>query len=258
MRMLLRSQLEELARTFTRGNAGHMEKVYLQDIVLHSIYREVVDELVFKGGTALHRFYNLDRFSEDLDFTATKEIDLVKLLESAGRQLRNFGTEAERIQSQEEADSFMARFGIRGPLYAGNELSLGYLRIEVNKGAEAETPVLKRYAPHFPDIPAFEIVTLTAEEILAEKIRALSTRTQARDLYDTYHLLQRGTRIDVGLVAKKLSRYHLEYDPATLLGGAEKARKSWEYLESLTYSRLPEFEVALGMLKASIESSGKG
>lgn len=254
---MLRPQLEELARTFTRGNAGQIEKLYLQDIVLHSTYRRVADELVLKGGTALHKLYNLDRFSEALDFTAVKRVDFARLLESVERDLKSFGTQAEKSRQGEDADSFKARLGIRGPLYTGSELSLSYLRIEVNKRAGAEKPIVKRYAPNFPDIPAFEVLALTEEEILTEKIRALSTRIQARDLYDAYHLLHKGIRIDPELAERKLRHYGLEYDPDKLLERAEKVRRSWAGLRALVYSRLPGFDQALDMLRAGIGSEAE-
>ncbi len=44
---------------------GNAEKDYLIDIVLLLISRNTKDELVFKGGTCLYKFHNLDRFSED-------------------------------------------------------------------------------------------------------------------------------------------------------------------------------------------------
>ncbi len=44
---------------------------YFQDIALFNISREFGDKLVFKGGTCLYKVYQLNRFSEDLDFSAT-------------------------------------------------------------------------------------------------------------------------------------------------------------------------------------------
>lgn len=255
--MLLRSQLEDLAETFTNGNTGHMEKLYLQDIALYSIYREVVDELVFKGGTALLKLYNLDRFSEDLDFVTTGEIDFDKILKSSERSLDSFGANVEGVESEESEDTFKARLGVRGPLYTGDELSLSFIRIEINRKAGAENPIIKRYTPNFPDIPAFEILTLTEEEILAEKIRGLTTRNRPRDLYDAYHLLDKGVKIDRNLVEKKLDYYDLDFDPESLLEEARKTRKNWEDLENLIYSRLPEFEKAFDLLATSIWENEK-
>ncbi len=86
---------------------------------------------------------------------------------------------------------------------------------------------------------------------------SLSTRTQARDLYDSYHLLEKGIGIDAKLVERKLSRYGLVYDPARLLERAGKMRKSWAGLGNLVYSRLPEFDHALEVLRAGIQGTGK-
>lgn len=69
--MLSRPELKRVAATLTRGNVGHAEKLYLQDIILSTVSRETAGHLVFKGGTAHLNCYQLDRFSEDLDFTAT-------------------------------------------------------------------------------------------------------------------------------------------------------------------------------------------
>ncbi len=46
-----------------------LEKDYLLALLLYEIYNEFDDELIFKGGTSLKYFYNLNRFSEDLDFS---------------------------------------------------------------------------------------------------------------------------------------------------------------------------------------------
>ena len=42
------------------------------------------------------------------------------------------------------------------------------------------------------------------KEIMSEKIRALMTRTKARDLYDIYFLVRKNVKLDTQLVAKKL------------------------------------------------------
>jgi predicted nucleotidyltransferase component of viral defense system len=68
-------------RTLARQDgvtAGLAEKNYVNSWILYGIYNsQLKDALVFKGGTALSKLYfpELWRFSEDLDFTATTEID---------------------------------------------------------------------------------------------------------------------------------------------------------------------------------------
>jgi len=57
-----------------------MLKEYLQNHVLQAIYNNKdTQKLVFYGGTALRKIYNLDRMSEDLDFESQEKIDLEKV-----------------------------------------------------------------------------------------------------------------------------------------------------------------------------------
>lgn len=254
--MLRRRDLERLSSTVSNGNVGHAEKLYLQDIVLATVSRETVDEIVFKGGTALLKFSQLDRFSEDLDFTAREDIDLGDLVGKAVRDLENYGaTVAER--TDEETDrSYHARLGIEGPLYTGERRSLSFVRIEVNTASSVSTVRTRRYTPQFPDLRAFDLAVLDEAEILAEKVRALMTRDQPRDLYDASHLLGRSVPIDPALVQEKLDYYDLEYEPESVLDAARELESSWETLEPLVYSRLPPFETALEALERGLDAPG--
>jgi len=77
--MITKQEIKDYAK-LKRLNLGQAEKEYFQDIVLFVIYESSGREVVFKGGTAMNRCYNLNRFSEDLDFTA-KKAALSKVLE---------------------------------------------------------------------------------------------------------------------------------------------------------------------------------
>jgi predicted nucleotidyltransferase component of viral defense system len=251
--VLSEKQIEEVSRTLTNGNRGHAEKLYLQDIILSTISRETVDELVFKGGTALLKFYQLDRFSEDLDFSKNGEINLEKLLDKIERDLGNFGAEVQEEKIEDSDRSFKARLGIKGPLYNGERRSLSFIRIEINKKSNVETVDTKRFTPRFQDITAFELPILTQEEILAEKIRAIRTREKPRDLYDIYHLLKKGIDIDQELVNTKLDYYSLTHDIDATLQNAKELKKNWKVISTLSYSKLPEFEEALGTLEEALD-----
>ncbi|MFB6199609.1 MAG: nucleotidyl transferase AbiEii/AbiGii toxin family protein [Candidatus Nanohaloarchaea archaeon] len=251
--MLSESRIEEVSRTLTDGNRGHAEKLYLQDIILSTISRETVDELVFKGGTALLKFYQLDRFSEDLDFSKNGEIDLNKLLDKIERDLENFGAEVQEKKIEDSERNFKARLGIKGPLYSGERRTLSFIRIEINKKSGVEKIDIQRYTPRFQDITAFELPVLTQEEILAEKIRAIRTREKPRDLYDIYHLLNKKVEIDEDLVSTKLDYYDLSHDKEATLESAKNLEKNWDAISALTYSKLPGFQEALETLKKGLE-----
>lgn len=253
--MLLRTQLKDVAETHTNGNMGYAEKLYLQDIILHSIYQKTTDELVFKGGTCLLKLYNLDRFSEDLDFTLNdKELDIGEIIDDSIRHLEKFGAEVEENGTRETQDSYKTRLGIKGPLYQGTRLSLSFVRIEVNKKARAENPVNKRYSPVFPDVPAFNLMALSQEEILSEKIRAIVTRARPRDLYDVYHLLKKNVKIKRDLTGRKLDYYDLEFEKDKVMEEAKKLEKGWEDVSTLTFSDPPAFHEAIETLKDGLNS----
>lgn len=254
--MLVRDDLERIATTLTHGNVGHAETLYLQDIVLSTVSRETADQLVFKGGTALLKFHQLDRFSDDLDFTSRGPIDLQGVVESAVRDLENYGATVAEQTADESETSFSARLGIRGPLFTGERRSLCFLRVEVNTQASAIRVNNRRYTPQFPDVRTFELLVLDESEILAEKIHALVTRGQPRDLYDIYHLLGQSVRIEPELVQTKLEYYELAYDPERVLTAAKDIEPGWETLAPLTYSDLPPFDEVVDELDRALFARG--
>lgn len=254
--MLSRAEIERLSTTVSRGNAGQAETLYLQDIILDTVNRETADELVFKGGTALLKFYQLDRFSENLDFTARAPVDLAALVDSAVRSLENYGATVEDRRTNETDTTRRARLGIRGPLFTGDRRSLCFVRLEIHTGSSVVAVRTRRYTPQFPDIASFELAVLDAPEILAEKIRALLTRHQPRDLYDSYHLLEASVAIDPALVRDKLDYYDLEYDPAAVVERAEQLDRGWGSLEPLVYSSLPPFDTAVDALERGLAAAG--
>lgn len=253
--MLSRAELERIATTVSRGNVGQAETLYLQDILLSTVSRETVDELVFKGETALLKLYQLDRFSEDLDFTGQTPLDFHDVVAKMERDLTNYGAMVDERTIEETTTGFNARFGIQGPLYDDTRRSLCFLRVEVNTETTAIQVRSQRYTPQFPDIPSFDLATLTEAELLAEKIRAIVTRTQPRDLYDIYHLLEKSVELEPDLIAEKLGYYNLEYDPQVVISGARNLESGWHTLEPLVYSRLPPFDEAFGRLERELASS---
>lgn len=253
--MLSRTEIERIATTLTRGNADQAETLYLQDIVLGTVSRETADELVFKGDTALLKFYQLDRFSDDLDFTARRELSWSSLIDDAVRDLENHGASVEELRTDESDESVTARLGIRGPLYTGDYRSLCFIRLEANTKCSAVNVTARRYHPQFADLPSFDLSVLDEAEILAEKIRALMTRRQPRDLYDSYHLLSKGVGVDAALVREKLGYYGLAYRPVEILDRANALERGWPSLEPLVYSDLPEFDRVIEVLERNLPAA---
>jgi len=91
---------------------------------------------------------------------------------------------------------------------------------------------------------------LGLEEILAEKVRALTWRGKARDLYDLWFLLKKGIKIDLDLVNEKLSYYKKEFDLKEFMENIRRTRAVWKQeLKPVIVGSLPDFETVEKDLK---------
>ncbi|MEK6848678.1 MAG: nucleotidyl transferase AbiEii/AbiGii toxin family protein, partial [Nanoarchaeota archaeon] len=82
--MITKEILMQNAKAKGLTNKEHIEKDYFQDKLLYSIYRQT-NLLVFKGGTALYKLYNLPRFSEDLDFSIINKLDAPAIIKNVAK-----------------------------------------------------------------------------------------------------------------------------------------------------------------------------
>ena len=166
---------------------------YLQVIILNSIYKHSLGKkMYFMGGTALRFFYNLPRFSEDLDFdTPNLEFEeFKKILKAMEEGLLKEGFSPET--SFEIRDNlFIAE------LYFKNLMKLYeiadkrgldlMIKIEVYKPRwelKAEPGVLSLYGYNYSS------VLLGKENLISEKLCALFNRKRGRDIYDMLFMLK--------------------------------------------------------------------
>jgi predicted nucleotidyltransferase component of viral defense system len=111
-------------------------------------------------------------------------------------------------------------------------------------------PVRSRYS----DLPEFEVVTYSLNEILVEKIRSIMQRGYSRDYYDVWRLLREKRFNDSEikkLLKKKCELSKITCDPRLLFDQKRlnEALSFWE--KGLLYltRELPKFEVAISELK---------
>ncbi|MFW5904545.1 MAG: nucleotidyl transferase AbiEii/AbiGii toxin family protein [Candidatus Saliniplasma sp.] len=200
--MITRSQLREIHGKELPLHI--LEQDYIQSLFLNELYGED-DSLVFKGGTYLKHAYGLDRFSEHLDFTVYDEVDLEKVMEEVSDSLMSYGVEATVDKVEDEDISFNARLRYRGPLFTGSERSMGSIDIEISKRDDILLePEWTRLFFEYPESRVLSVLALRKEEVLAEKLRALSSRSKGRDLYDIWFLLKQGTPLKKGLFLDKM------------------------------------------------------
>lgn len=178
-----------------------VEKDYVLTWLLYGIANHAIlsKVLVFKGGTVLKKFYFEDyRFSEDLDFTLLDEsitnADLKqKLVEVFDwvKEESNITVEhkAEEIHPGSQSPTFYVNF--IGPL-AGN-IGSRDIKIDITRGEKLEFPIEKKNCIiSYTDLPeeSFELQCYSLSEVLVEKMAALMGRTEPRDFYDFWYLME--------------------------------------------------------------------
>lgn len=127
--------------------------------------------LIFKGGSALMFFYNLDRFSEDLDFDASYRVNT----ESLEKMLRSLGNVTVK-KDTETTKRFMINLD--------NETNL---KIEISlRGYEPVTETIKI---------TNNLMVYNIDDIAIQKLEAFNGRIAARDLYDIGFILDRYCKI---------------------------------------------------------------
>lgn len=250
--MITKLELFEKAKLKGIFNKSYSEKDYLLELVLFSLSRNTKQELIFKGGTALSKLFKLDRFSEDLDFSAVEDINVNGLIGKIKNDLSKFNIEAELSKLNEPFNSILINLKIKGPLYNGNPLTISTIRIDINKKSKVELePLNLRFTSLYLEIPPFYVLVMQEKEILTEKIRAIMTRNKARDLYDAYKLIEKGIEIDKILIDKKMTYYRMRFNKNDLIKSIDEKEKSWSVELKPLLDRLPSFsEVKKSLLSA--------
>lgn len=247
--MITKLELKKYAN-FKSLNLGQAEKDYFQDIVLFCIYKIYANEMVFKGGTALSKCYGLDRFSEDLDFTATTQFSTDKLK----TQLNKF-MKYEITEKTVAGNNLKITLNIYGPLYNGIKYSTCKLILDISYRENIITkPNIKKIITNHK-IPSFDVCVMSTEEIFSEKIRAIMTRDKARDVYDLYYLVLKKTKVDLNLVKEKLKSYEESWDIKEFTEKLKNKEKLWKTELPQLVLNVPEFKEVTKEIISYLKSS---
>jgi predicted nucleotidyltransferase component of viral defense system len=169
----------------------------------------IADQALFKGGTCLRKCYFPDyRFSEDLDFTLRRRVDIGELqaaVEAArGWSQENGGPDFgaaparfEVVNDEYGQESLQVRVYYRGPLqFSGPARAI---QMDLSRGESVvfapETRTLLHTYSDVRLLGQIEVACYSLPEMLAEKIRAISGQRRfavSRDLYDIYQLSRQG------------------------------------------------------------------
>ena len=199
-------------------------KEIIQEIILAGLSRGgFFNEAAFYGGTALRIFYNLDRFSEDLDFALivpNKNFDLNKYFNYIERELKAYGLNLEINYKEKKIDSNITSAFVKGDTLElilklfPNEENHVYnhilKNIKIKFNVDINPPSGASYEDKYKLLPSPHQVKLyDKESLFAGKIHAIlcrnwSKRTKGRDLYDYVFFIANNISINIELIKNKL------------------------------------------------------
>jgi hypothetical protein len=180
-----------------------------QDLMLARLIVEIANhpllgnELVFRGGTCLHKLVLPEplRYSEDLDYVRASRGPIGALLDA----IRDI---ADRIGMDVNTDvSTFPKARLRGPFESGS----GRMRIKIEINTYETSPARPhRRTPFAVDSPwwtgSADVLTFQPEELVATKLRALFQRRKGRDLFDLWLALT-GLGLDPGEIVACFAPY---------------------------------------------------
>lgn len=196
----------------------HIDVALLQDEVAEILYA-VENSMVFHGGTAIWRCYGGNRFSEDLDFYCS---DVAKLEQGFRKSAESRGLTVAKFKKTENL------------VFCKVSNGSVEVRVEVNF-ALVKNAVSKPFEK--TDGSFMEVLTLSPEELVIEKIGAYRNRRFIRDIYDIYHL---SSYVSDEKIRKKVQAF---------LASLEKPVDE-ENLKAIVYAgNVPSFEQIVAALK---------
>lgn len=170
-------------------------KLYMARI-LSQIFKdkELCNALGFKGGTALMFFYNLPRFSTDLDFNLIDESMQDVVYEKIRRILLQYGNIDDEAKK------------LYGPI-----LVLNYgkgermLKVEISN---------RQYDNHYETktLAGTDIRVLTIPDMFAHKLCAMGERLSPRDVFDVWFFLNKlHAHINENIIRQRTGKSVAEY-----------------------------------------------
>lgn len=201
--MITKRELQKIGK----GSQLHLyqlEKEYLLKLFLYFYYQRFEDA-VFKGGTALRFLFGLDRFSEDLDFNIQSPETFENQLGKVLSDMKKIGINNSLLKKEIFEGAFTCEIGFSGPLFTGNIQTRNKFRIDAGiRAGTLETPKWQLIESEYPETKhRFPVKMMSPQEILSEKIIALSERHKGRDLYDVWFLIKSDVEVDGELLDKK-------------------------------------------------------
>ena len=192
-------------------------KETIQEIILYALSKtDFFHKAAFYGGTALRIFYNLDRYSEDLDFSLkepNESFELEKYFPAIENEISSFGLNMKAEKKNKSIDSsiksaflkgntkeMMLLFSSSDDMASGiNPDALIKIKFEIDVTPPSGANFEVKY--HLTPIP-YQVLLYDEASLFAGKIAAIITRSwknriKGRDLYDYVFYMQREAKFNI-------------------------------------------------------------
>lgn len=202
--MISLAQLKPFAHQY-KTNDATVFREYLQVLFLSRLYEYSKNQqIIFKGGTAIHLIFNAPRFSEDLDFTVViPEREFIESLRKIFAILESEGG----ISFKQRKTLAGKRFLLSATLPDSTLKS--FINLDFSFRERVFEPQNSFIKSEYPVLFTSQVAHMSKNEIIAEKIRAIMHRQKGRDVYDLWYLLAQGAKLDLNLISEKF-KYHDE------------------------------------------------
>lgn len=221
------STIEEIIRSFNPKTINENKSILreiVQSIVLVGLSRaDFFKKASFYGGTALRIFYNLNRYSEDLDFTLNEvnnNFSIEPYVDSIKKVASSYGLELEvSIKKKQISSPVESAFAKVNTYQTFIDLKLNeeLIRIlhkdeviKVKFEIDCEPALGFTTENKWLDMPEFApVIVLDEASLFAGKIHAILCRNyknnvKGRDYYDYLFYLKRGIRPNLQYLKNKL------------------------------------------------------
>jgi len=193
--MIKPAEIQQIARKEGVRDT-QIEKDYVISWILAGIANNqlLFNNLLFKGGTVLKKFYFKDyRYSEDLDFTLL-DVGITNLAinDSISAVFEYIKEEANITLSlsdfgEHETDTINFYINYVGPL--GGSGANKNVKVDISKNELLIFDLKeKEMFDKYSDYEHCRLKCYSLEEVMTEKMRSLLSRQQPRDLYDLWYL----------------------------------------------------------------------
>lgn len=219
-------EIKELSEKEIDSISG--EKGFQRNLIVKDYYITVllyilkdIKGIIFKGGTALQKtVLDYARISEDIDLTLQKDLDLIKqeIIQTIN-ETKLFG----KIGKDKDVTMFTR---LIVPYYT--KLGKSEIFIDLNEKAGLLTQPERFDMKHFyPNIPKFDFLCLSQNEMIGEKVAAAIARNKPRDHFDIYQIIKHKLKIDLKIVKAKCEKSGNDPSILKMFNKAKRLHRRW-------------------------------